>query len=147
MNKPNSMQPPSASARKASHQLPTQQALRKPTAPPVYRPQTAPRALQPKIIAPHQPAHQARPTPVAPPAYRPAPALRGGVALQPKSAPNHKLVSPTSLPPHQASVIQRAQDKKEVIGPNTTLRLKEQWGTDKTYSPEGGFLRKKVGIT
>jgi hypothetical protein len=147
VNKPNSMQPPSAATRKTSNQLPTQQALRKPTAPPVYRPQTAPRALQPKIIAPHQPAHQSRPAPVAPSAYSPAPTPHGGVALQPKSAPNHKLVSAVSFPPHQASVIQRANDKKEVIGPNTTLRLKEHYGSDKTYSDEGGLFIKKVGLT
>lgn len=148
MNKPNPMQSHPASARKTSNQLATQQALRKPTPPPVYRPQTAPRALQPKMVVTHQSALQTRRAPVAPPAYRPpAPTLRGGAALQPKSAPNHKLVASSSFPQHQPSVIQRAEQKREEIGPNTPLRLKELYGTDKTYSNEGGLFRAKVGLT
>ncbi|MDT4896286.1 MAG: hypothetical protein QOH25_1363 [Acidobacteriota bacterium] len=49
------------------------QKLKQPVAPPVYRPQPAPKVLQRKMATTRQSANQTKPTPVAPPAYRPQP--------------------------------------------------------------------------
>src|SRR6476660_1017359 len=69
-------------------------AIKKPVAPPVYRPQPTPHCVQAKM--PH-PAH-VKTQPVAPPVYRPQPLPK---VLQTKTAvgPQARVVQPSAIPP------------------------------------------------
>jgi len=101
-------------------------AVKKPVAPPVYRPQPAPRCVQAKM--PH-PAH-GKTQPVAPPVYRPQPVpkvlqTKTAVVLQTKTAVGQQArgVQPGAIPPAHlprhvvgplrvTSVVQQSESKK-----------------------------------
>ncbi len=85
-----------------------------PPAPPVYRPQLAPRVAQPKAAIGRQ-ATPARANPVAPPAYRPQPTPK---VLQKKSPPG---AQPHTRPSTSAPVARHAShaEPKRVVQPKT----------------------------
>jgi len=88
-----------------------------PTAPPVYRPQPAPRVLQAKMPATHHPAKQPQRAPAAPPVYRPQPAPKvlqaktAGVRQQTAYNPPRPAASPACR-----TDIRRAAQPKAVTG-------------------------------
>lgn len=98
--------PPPTPTEKALGRPQIQQARKAPAAPPVYRPQPAPKALQRKAAAPpHMGANQR--LPVAPPVYRPQPVPKvlqrkgaGAPQRPPQVRPNPPPVAPpASRPP------------------------------------------------
>src|SRR5947209_15804610 len=119
MSKP--MRPPlsPASSQKTSNRPPIQQKRTTPVAPPVYRPQPAPRALQPKAAAPQAkkapvaPPVATKGVPAAPPAYRPQPTPK---VLQRKTAISQQ-PSPATRPQRGAPPAYRPQPTPRVLQP------------------------------
>jgi hypothetical protein len=91
---------------------PTPPTPKHPAAPPVYRPQTAPQALQAKTVSPkvNPPASQSRHSPVAPPVYRPAQAK----LAQPKMAAQSPAAQPARTTP-KAPPVYRPQAAPRVL--------------------------------
>ncbi|HJR08851.1 MAG TPA: hypothetical protein VJ842_16445 [Pyrinomonadaceae bacterium] len=95
--KPNVMQPKAAQA---------SQSNRQPVAPPVYRPQTVPKAVQPKVASAARP--QAK-QPAALPVYRPQPLPK---VLQTKMAAQGQVAKPTAPPAYRAQATPRVLQTK-----------------------------------
>lgn len=109
MSKPNRPQSLPASTHRTASQLPIQQRRATPVAPPVYRPQPAPKVLQPKATAP-----QLKKVAAAPPVYRPHPVpkvLQRKVAAVPPPA-NTARRTPPAAPP-----VYRPQPAPRVLQP------------------------------
>jgi hypothetical protein len=106
MNKPN-RPPPPALARKTVNPPQIQQKRTAPVAPPVYRPQRAPKVLQTKSSSAHSPqAGQAPRQPSLPPVYRP----EARKAIQPKAVTQERK-SPTAPPVYRQEQKKIAQPK------------------------------------
>lgn len=115
---------------------------KQPVAPPVYRPQPAPKVLQRKMATTHQPANQTKPAPVAQPAYRPQPTPKVLQAkpsvLQPKTetgagmppaapAPYRPQPAPKCL---QAKMIRTPNERPVLQTKRTAINPQEQYRHD-----------------
>lgn len=118
--------------------------IKRPVAPPVYRPQPVPKVLQRKTL-PGQSPHPVQPPrqPIAPPVYRPhaKPAIVQPKIVQAKLAAPARIKTPSPPPP-----VYRPQPKPNAPRPNavvqryTTPDIKELGGKGKLSENENYFV-------
>jgi hypothetical protein len=95
-------------------QNPHQANMKRPAAPPVYRPQPVPKCLQARMSGSQRPAANAQQTPQAPPPYRPNPTPRVLQAKKPNAQPsvNQPRPAPVAPPPYRPQPVPRVLQSK-----------------------------------